>query len=638
MKSLILFAVLIFPMLMSAQTVNFTGKVNSNLSIQYFDASDFEGSSWLWKFGDGQTSTVRNPIHTYVSPGTYSVCLKVDSNTEVCKTDVFTVTESGLEINYDNTIWPNGSFDNLSSPFGARSLNGYDFHRGIDISGNSGDPIYAIADGIVDLAYEFEDPNNPYSGGVVVIKHEMDTPMYFHGLLLTTYYTTNLHLNSVEIGITAGTVVYQGDKVGTVGKTSATFNHNHFEVRVGIQCSREFQRNGGCSSITPFSVPTDPHVNPFLLLDYETYNTNSLSYQDFTNFVGLNLQLFSNRREIDFNEISVFTEDFTRILNFNTREGTDPDDRDNNTFNDITIVPSSYTPGGSEDYEPNFLFSGISNYEAIEVKDIWGNTVNNTDYYGQLFDKLIIYDDFDFSIGNWIDGGNNCFRGLSHSLGGYSKRSMRLKHGVEVANLNPDVDPQSSMFTSALNLQSYTDLRVELFFVTPSGTNGYGNGDDFILEVSTDGGTNYLPIKSWEFGVDFEADIWYHVGVNISNITYTDKTVIRLRSHANSDSDRIYIDNLTIKGKDSSLNLTDFKKRDSINLFPNPTSGKITIIGDIPFKSLEVYNITGQKVLSKNYDGSTYSESLDLSNHKLGTYFVKVKTENTSVTKKLIRF
>jgi PKD repeat protein len=105
MKSLILFAVLIFPMLMSAQTVNFTGKVNSNLSIQYFDASDFEGSSWLWKFGDGQTSTVRNPIHTYVSPGTYSVCLKVDSNTEVCKTDVFTVTESGLEINYDNTIW-----------------------------------------------------------------------------------------------------------------------------------------------------------------------------------------------------------------------------------------------------------------------------------------------------------------------------------------------------------------------------------------------------------------------------------------------------------------------------------------------------------------------------------------------------
>jgi hypothetical protein len=31
--------------------------------------------TWTWSFGDGSTSTVRNPAHTYASPGTYLVTL-----------------------------------------------------------------------------------------------------------------------------------------------------------------------------------------------------------------------------------------------------------------------------------------------------------------------------------------------------------------------------------------------------------------------------------------------------------------------------------------------------------------------------------------------------------------------------------
>lgn len=39
---------------------------------------------YLWDFGDGKTSTERNPIHEYQSPGTYTVKLTVtleDNNT-----------------------------------------------------------------------------------------------------------------------------------------------------------------------------------------------------------------------------------------------------------------------------------------------------------------------------------------------------------------------------------------------------------------------------------------------------------------------------------------------------------------------------------------------------------------------------
>jgi hypothetical protein len=45
------------------------------------------GSSWEWHFGDGDTSTDRDPVHKYTNPGTYKVKLIVDGGKyEVTKT------------------------------------------------------------------------------------------------------------------------------------------------------------------------------------------------------------------------------------------------------------------------------------------------------------------------------------------------------------------------------------------------------------------------------------------------------------------------------------------------------------------------------------------------------------------------
>lgn len=43
-----------------------------------FDNNSLNGTTWLWEFGDGQTSTSRNPEHTYAAAGTYTVTLKID--------------------------------------------------------------------------------------------------------------------------------------------------------------------------------------------------------------------------------------------------------------------------------------------------------------------------------------------------------------------------------------------------------------------------------------------------------------------------------------------------------------------------------------------------------------------------------
>jgi len=47
------------------------------LQVQFTDQSAGTISSWLWNFGDGSTSSERDPIHTYAQAGDYTVSLTV---------------------------------------------------------------------------------------------------------------------------------------------------------------------------------------------------------------------------------------------------------------------------------------------------------------------------------------------------------------------------------------------------------------------------------------------------------------------------------------------------------------------------------------------------------------------------------
>jgi len=54
----------------AATTTSCTGTIN------FTDQSSNSPTSWLWKFGDGQTSSVQNPVHSYNANGTYTVRLR----------------------------------------------------------------------------------------------------------------------------------------------------------------------------------------------------------------------------------------------------------------------------------------------------------------------------------------------------------------------------------------------------------------------------------------------------------------------------------------------------------------------------------------------------------------------------------
>ena len=52
----------------------------ARLKVSFTDLSKNNPTSWLWDFGDGDTSTKQNPEHRYGDPGYYTVSLTVTNS------------------------------------------------------------------------------------------------------------------------------------------------------------------------------------------------------------------------------------------------------------------------------------------------------------------------------------------------------------------------------------------------------------------------------------------------------------------------------------------------------------------------------------------------------------------------------
>ena len=77
---------------------NSSTTVTCNGTVTFYDNSSNSPTSWLWDFGDGNTSTAQNPTHTYAADGQYTVELtatnQYGSDTETV-TNYITVNVSG---------------------------------------------------------------------------------------------------------------------------------------------------------------------------------------------------------------------------------------------------------------------------------------------------------------------------------------------------------------------------------------------------------------------------------------------------------------------------------------------------------------------------------------------------------------
>jgi murein DD-endopeptidase MepM/ murein hydrolase activator NlpD len=105
----------------------------------------------------------------------------------------------------------NNEFGFRRNPFGGRS---YEFHGGMDIDGDYGDPVYAPGKGVVIRA--------GWMGGYGNLV-EID-----HGYGVTTRYG---HLSKIEVRV--GEEIARGELLGLVGSTGrSTGPHLHYEIRL----------------------------------------------------------------------------------------------------------------------------------------------------------------------------------------------------------------------------------------------------------------------------------------------------------------------------------------------------------------------------------------------------------------------
>jgi len=92
-------------------TANFNSNVNG-FNVQFIDNSS-GGTSWSWDFGDGNTSNLQNPTHTYTTAGNYTVCLTVTGTAgctqSTCRNVIINNPINGLDEAKNNgiTLYPN---------------------------------------------------------------------------------------------------------------------------------------------------------------------------------------------------------------------------------------------------------------------------------------------------------------------------------------------------------------------------------------------------------------------------------------------------------------------------------------------------------------------------------------------------
>ncbi|MDR2855913.1 MAG: PKD domain-containing protein [Methanomicrobiales archaeon] len=80
------------------------------LHVAFTDISIGPPTAWIWEFGDGEASTERNPVHTYTTPGLYSVTLKVENeeggSNSIIREHYISASEAGSSIIADFSAGP----------------------------------------------------------------------------------------------------------------------------------------------------------------------------------------------------------------------------------------------------------------------------------------------------------------------------------------------------------------------------------------------------------------------------------------------------------------------------------------------------------------------------------------------------
>ncbi len=248
---------------------------------------------------------------------------------------------------------------------------------------------------------------------------------------------------------------------------------------------------------------------------------------------------------------------------------------------------------------------------------------------------ILDFTDFESGLGVWNDGGADARLQSRTAISGASSIRLSDNSGIE-----------SSIYTDPLALSGYESVIVSFDFITK----GMKNGEDFMLEVSLDGGSNFTIVKSWVTGTDFNNKQTNQGAIELNGYVLNNQVVLRIRCDASNDSDLVYLDDIKIEACRTTTQIPfDINARSLRNstdelilaLYPNPVMDVLNI--EIPEAkeltgTITIYSISGVKV----YETETNLESVNSirTNHLESNqiYMCRITTESGQVlTKKFLK-
>ncbi|MBW2937186.1 M4 family metallopeptidase [Aureisphaera sp. CAU 1614] len=266
------------------------------------------------------------------------------------------------------------------------------------------------------------------------------------------------------------------------------------------------------------------------------------------------------------------------------------------------------------------------------------NTVSVTTTGGGGGGSTVLHQgSFETGWDGWIDGGSDSYR-YSGSRSYQGNYSIRLRDNTN----------SSTMTLGSFNVTSYNSIDIEFYFYSWS----METGEDFWVQFYD--GSTWRTVASYASGTSFNNNSFYVATVNIPSTSYNfpSNAQFRFRCDASSNSDHIYIDQVTITGNTGTAfagnsitaigGVQGFGSGDSdaafegdMLLYPNPTTTflNVRLLESIDNTTFKIVNTLGQEVMS----GLLTQQPLNVGRLKSGIYIIEINDGEEIISQRFIK-
>ncbi|OEK08446.1 hypothetical protein A8C32_03075 [Flavivirga aquatica] len=277
-----------------------------------------------------------------------------------------------------------------------------------------------------------------------------------------------------------------------------------------------------------------------------------------------------------------------------------------------------------------------------------GNSTPTNPESGSCDETQIDFNNFEVGYGIWNDGGTDCIR---------TSNTAYAKSGSYTIQLRDD---SSSSFTNtdSIDLSSFDEVTVSFSYMCNSMDS---SNEDFLLQISKNGGSTYTTIEEWNREDEFENNIRYNDTVIIQG-PFTSSVRFRFVCDATSNGDQVYLDDISISAcsinsnkafksskslitDDESINNIETDEVDSVDLeditvSPNPFKNSLMIESSsfgVLKVNIKIYDINGKLIIDNLFNALGNVLEIKTDQLQNGLYVLKIEIGSEVLLKKIIK-